>query len=94
MKSQSKRGGARPNSGPKTNIELNLFLYNVSLNFDVSIDRARRLKYEYRNRPELLIGKERLRKVRKCAASKDANLYLAVARDLYLKRRKELGYKS
>ena len=34
-KTPSKRGGARPNSGPRVNIEKNLILYDIALSFDV-----------------------------------------------------------
>jgi hypothetical protein len=93
IKTQSKRGGARPNSGPKPNIEKNLILYDVALSFDVGLDRARRLLVEWDNQPEYLIGKERCFKLRKFAASKDAHAYLAVIRHTYLERREELGLK-
>jgi hypothetical protein len=76
MKTQSKRGGARPNSGPKPDIEKNLILYDIALSFDVGLDRARRLLAEWKNRPEPLIGEKRCRKLRKFAASKDAHAYL------------------
>ena len=50
------RGGARPNSGPKPNIEKNLILYDIALSFNVGLDRARRLLAGWRNQPELVIG--------------------------------------
>jgi hypothetical protein len=48
MKSANKRGGARPNSGPKVDIAKNLILYDIALAFDVGLDRARRLLAEWR----------------------------------------------
>ena len=93
MKTPSKRGGARPNSGPKPNIEKNLILYDIAISFDIGLDRARRLLADWRNRPELLIGKKRCRKLRKFAAREDAHAYLAVIRQKYLERREEFGLK-
>jgi hypothetical protein len=96
MKNQQptrKRGGARPNSGPKVNIAKNLILYAIALTFNVGLDRARRLLAEWRNQPELVIGKKRCRKLRKFAVREDAHAYLAVIRQSYLERREELGLK-
>lgn len=96
MKNQQptcKRGGARPDSGPKVNIAKNLILYDIALSFNVGLDRARRLLAEWRNQPELVIGEKRCRKLRKFAASEDARSYLAVIRQSYLERREELGLK-
>jgi hypothetical protein len=93
MKTQSKRGGARPNSGPKVDIAKNLILYDIALSFDVGLDRARRLLAEWRNRPEHVIGEKRCRKLRKFAARENAHEYLAVIRYKYLERREELGLK-
>jgi hypothetical protein len=96
MKNQQptrKRGGARPNSGPKVNIAKNLILYDIALTFNVGLDRARRLLAEWRNQPERLIGEKRCRKLRKFAAREDARAYLAVIRQSYLERREELGLK-
>ena len=87
------RGGARPNSGPKPNIEKNLILYDIALSFNVGLDRARRLLAEWRNQPELVIGEKRCRKLRKFAARDDAHAYLAVIQQSYLERREELGLK-
>ena len=94
MKNQQptrKRGGARPNSGPKVDIEKNLILYDIALTFNVGLDRARRLLAEWRNQPEFVIGEKRCRKLRKFAAREDAHAYLAVIRQSYLERREELG---
>jgi hypothetical protein len=88
------RGGARPNSGPKPNIEKNLILYDIALSFNVGLDRARRLLAEWRNQPELVIGEKRCRNLRKWAGSKDAELYLNIHREHYLKRRKKWGFRS
>ena len=92
MKSQTKRGGPRPNSGPKPNIEANIILYNIALCLDVGLDRVRHMLCEG-DSPERLIGKEKSRTLRKLAASKDAHAALAIERDMYTKRRKELGFK-
>ena len=40
---QSRRGGARPNSGPKVDIAKNLILYDIAISLGVGLDRARRL---------------------------------------------------
>ena len=96
MKNQQpthKRGGARPNSGPKVDIEKNLILYDIALTFNVGLDRARRLLAEWRNQPEFVIGEKRCRKLRKFAAREDAHAYLAVIRQSYFERREELGLK-
>ena len=96
MKNQQptrKRGGARPNSGPKVNIAKNLILYDIALTFNVGLDRARRLLSEWDNRPEFVIGERRCRKLRKFAAREDSHAYLTVIRQRYLERRKELGLK-
>jgi hypothetical protein len=92
-KTQQKRR-ARPNSGPKLDIEKNLILYDIARGLGIGIDRARRLLAEYNNRPEPLIGKKRCRDLRRWAASKDAELYLTIHREHYLKRRKKWGFKS
>ena len=89
---KSKRGGARPNSGPKPDIEKNIILYNIALCLDVGLDRVRHMLCEG-DRPERLIGKEKCRKLRRLAASKDAHAALAIEHDMYTKRRKELGFK-
>jgi hypothetical protein len=93
MKTPSQRGGARQNSGPKPNIEKNLILYDIAISFDVGLDRARRLLADWRNRPELVIGEKRCRKLRKFAARENAHEYLAVLRQKYLERREALGMK-
>jgi hypothetical protein len=93
MKTPSKRGGARPKSGPKVDIAKNLILYDVALSLNVGLDRARRLLAEWRNQPELLIGKKRCCKLRKFAAREDAHAYLAVIRQKYLERREEFRLK-
>jgi hypothetical protein len=87
------RGGARPNSGPKPNIEKNLILYDIALTFNVGLDRARRLLSEWDNRPEFVIGEKRCRKLRKFAPRENAHEYLAVIRYKYLERREALGLK-
>jgi hypothetical protein len=94
MKSFNRRGGRRPGSGPKPNIEKNLILLDVALTFNVGLDRARRMLAEWKNRPERLIGEKRCRKLRKFAASKDAPAYLAVIRQSYLERREEIGVEA
>ena len=93
MKTQGKRGGTRPNSGPKVDIEKNLILYDIAISFDVGLDRARRLLSEWRNRPEFVIGEKRCRKLRKFAARENAHEHLAVIRYKYLERRETLGLK-
>ena len=89
----SRRGGKRPNSGPKPDIQLNLILLDIALRLDVGLDRARRVLAEYGNWPALVIGEKRCRNLRKWGASKDAELYLQIHRESYLKRRKEVGLK-
>ena len=93
MKTPGERGGARPNSGPKLNIEKNLIIYDIALSLDVGLDRARRVLAEWKNRPELVIGEKRCRKLRKFAARENAHEYLAVIRQIYLERREEFGLK-
>jgi hypothetical protein len=93
-KKPSNRSGARPNSGPKVNIEKNLIYYRIALSFDVGLDRARELMSEYNHRPEFLIGKDDVAKMRKAAQGKDAELSLKVVKELYAQRRKQLGFKS
>ena len=89
----SKRGGARPNSGPKVNIEKNLILYAIAIRNGVGLDRARRLLADWDNRPEYLIGEKKCRKLRKYAAAKDAHEWLAGIRHIYLEHRKKWGRK-
>jgi hypothetical protein len=89
----NKRGGARPNCGPKVNIEKDLILYDIALSFDVGLDRARRLLAEWGNRPEFVIGAKRCRKLRKFAARKNAHEYLAAILHMYLERRERLKLK-
>jgi len=90
---KSKRGGARPNSGPKPDIEKNLIRYRIALGLDVGLDRARRMLSEWDNRAEHLIGEKQVRRLRKLAASKDAQAALTIIKDMYAKRREELGFK-
>jgi hypothetical protein len=94
MKPQSKRGGARPNSGPKPDIEKNIILYNIALSLGIGLDRSRRLMSEYNNRPELLIGEKNCRKLRKVAASKDVQAALAICQQIYVERRAASGFRS
>ena len=94
MKTQGKRGGTRPNSGPKVDIEKNLILYDIALSFNVGLDRARRLLSQWRNRPAVVIGEKRCRKLRKFAASENAHEYLAVIRQSYLRAVRRTGIEA
>jgi len=83
---QSRRGGARPNSGPKVDIAKNLSLYDIAISLGVGLDRARRLLTQWNNRPEFLVGEKRCRKSCKFATRENAREYLAVIRYKTLSR--------
>jgi hypothetical protein len=93
MQSQTNWGGARPNSGPKPNIERNMTVYKIALWLDVGLGRARRIWSDADWDAESLIGKKQFRILREIAASEDALLALDVLKSAYIKRRKKLGFK-
>jgi hypothetical protein len=93
-KNTSRRGGARPNSGPKVNIANNLILYEAAIRLDRGVAHIRRLIGDDGWTTTDLVGDERAVHLRALAASKDGPMHLDNIREQYLKRRKKLGYNS
>jgi hypothetical protein len=93
MRLTNKRGGARPNSGPKVDILANLIRYAIALNRGVGLHRAGRILDENGHRPERVLGEKLLRELREYAADKDADVWLEGFRQTYIEGRKKRGLK-
>jgi hypothetical protein len=86
-----KRGGKRPNSGPKVNIPNRLITLAVALKRHVGIRQAKFLLSE--SAAEYLIGREATRTLRDWRVSKSAAKYLAALEREFAKSRKKAGRK-
>jgi len=87
----SKRGGKRPNSGPKVNIPNRLIVLAVAIKRCVGSRQAKYLLDA--SAAEYLIGREPARKLRNWEVSKNAGRYLKDLEQEYVKSRKKAGRK-